>query len=92
MYSVAYLSSAAWNEAFWKREDFDKLLIAARAELDHAKRKQMYRDLQMMVSDDGGEVIPMFNNYIFGTRKNVKGFVRAPVITGLRLSEQVYLT
>ena len=80
----------AWNESFWKREDFDKLLREARGELDFDKRKAMYADLQRMVSEDGGEVIPMFNNFLFGSVDNLHGFVEAPVLTGLRVAEQVY--
>ncbi len=92
MMSVAYQSDAAWNESFWKRPAFDQLLKQARAQLDTAKRKQMYHDLQMMIYDDGGEVIPMFNNFLFGARDNVAGFVPAPVLTGLRCAEQLYFT
>ncbi len=69
MLSVAYQSDAAWNESFWKREAFDQLLKQARAELDTGKRKQMYHDLQLMVHEDGGEVIPMFNNFLFGAAR-----------------------
>src|SRR3546814_41237 len=43
MLSVAYKSDAAWNDSYWKREDFDEILIAARGELDTAKRKQIDR-------------------------------------------------
>ena len=92
MLSVAYQSDAAWNESFWKRDAFDELLIAARGELDFERRKQMYHDLQLMIHEDGGEVIPMFNNFLFGGRDNVEGFVRAPVLTGLRVAEQLYFT
>ena len=92
MLSVAYQSTAAWNETYWKRPDFDKLLIAARAELNSAKRKQMYREMELMIRDDGGAVIPMFNNFIFGQRDNVAGMVKAPVLTGLRCAEQLYFT
>ncbi len=92
MLSVAYLSDAAWNESFWYREDFDQLVRQARAELDVAKRKQMYHDLQMMVYETGGEIIPMFNNYLFGATDMLDGFVEAPVLTGLRVAEQVYFT
>jgi peptide/nickel transport system substrate-binding protein len=92
MLSVAYLSDAAWNESFWYRDDFDQLVRAARAELDFEKRKQMYHDLQVMVYEDGGEIIPMFNNYLYGAQDNVNGFVEAPVLTGLRVAEQVWFT
>jgi peptide/nickel transport system substrate-binding protein len=90
MLSVAYASTAAWNETFWKRPEFDKILVEARAELDPAKRKDMYRELQLMIHDDGGAVIPMFNNYIFGQRAEVAGLVPAPVLTGLRCAEQLH--
>jgi peptide/nickel transport system substrate-binding protein len=90
MLSVAYESGAAWNETFWKRPEFDRILVAARAELDPAKRKEMYRELQLMIHDDGGAIIPMFNNYIFGHRKEVAGMVESPVLPGLRAAEQLY--
>jgi peptide/nickel transport system substrate-binding protein len=91
MLSVAYKSDAAWNESFWKNAEFDKILIAARAELDEGKRKTMYHDLQTLVVDDGGEIIPMFNNFLFGSQDSINGFVEAPVLTGLRVAEQVWL-
>jgi peptide/nickel transport system substrate-binding protein len=91
MLAVAYQSDAAWNESFWKREAFDKLLKEARGELDFEKRKEMYAELQRMIFEDGGEVIPMFNNYLFGSQENLYGFVEAPVLTGLRVAEQVWL-
>jgi peptide/nickel transport system substrate-binding protein len=78
MFSLAYTSDAKWNETFWKRPAFDKLLIAARAELDFAKRVQMYRQLQLMVHEDGGSIIPMFNNFLDAGLKKVRGFVPTP--------------
>ena len=39
MYSTAYHSKADWNDTRFLRQDFDKMLLAARAELDEAKRK-----------------------------------------------------
>jgi len=93
MLSLVYKSDAAWNEAFWKRPDFDKILIAARSELDTAKRKEMYRELEFMVSDDGGELIPMFNNTLEAGSTKVKGFVQLPTLemSGLRVAEKVWL-
>jgi peptide/nickel transport system substrate-binding protein len=90
MLSVAYQSDAAWNESFWRREDFDKLLKEARGTLDFEKRKEMYAELQRMIWEDGGEVIPMYNNYLLGAQENLYGFVEAPVLTGLRVAEQVW--
>ncbi len=59
-FTEGYLSTASYNDAFWKNEKFDKLLIAARVELDEAKRREMYVEMQRMVSNEGGQVIPVF--------------------------------
>ena len=77
-YSTAYLSTADWNETRFARPDFDKLLIAARAELDAAKRKAMYRDMAMIVRDEGGAIIPVFNDWIDAVSKKVGGYVPHP--------------
>ena len=92
MLSVAYRSDAAWNETFWKRPEFDRLLDEARGELDLKRRRELYAEAQRMIWQDGGAIIPMFNNYLFGARANVDGFVAVPVLTGLRVGEQLYFT
>src|SRR4029077_1402081 len=63
--SLTYKSVSSWNDTHWKRDDFDKILIAARSELDEGKRKQkMYGDLQRMLWEEGGLLLPMFSNTI----------------------------
>ena len=62
MFTTGYAPSAAWNETHWKDEKFNSLLVAARAELDEAKRAEMYREMQMQLRDDGGVIVPMFAN------------------------------
>lgn len=88
-YSTAYLSTADWNETRFKREDFDKLVVAARAELNEDKRKAMYRDIALMVRDDGGAIIPMYNDWIDAVSDKVEGYVPYPsgeLMGGLALS------
>jgi peptide/nickel transport system substrate-binding protein len=63
MFSQVYSSGADWNEARWENERFNQLLVEARAELDPAKRREMYVEMQRIVSDDGGSVIPLFLAY-----------------------------
>ncbi|MGI9303435.1 MAG: ABC transporter substrate-binding protein [Gammaproteobacteria bacterium] len=64
MFSTAYAEGAEWNDSSWKHAEFNKLLIAARSELDEAKRGDMYVEMQRLVSDEGGVMVPLFNNYI----------------------------
>ena len=75
MYSSAYVESTEWNDTAWRGTDaanrFNELVVAARAELDQAKRAAMYRETQELIRDDGGALIPMFANYIQGLGKTV---------------------
>ncbi len=72
MFSTAYAEGASWNDTFWKHDKFNKLLVEARAELDEAKRREMYVEMQTIVSDEGGVVIPLFNNYVFAMSTKVE--------------------
>lgn len=64
MFSLVYAQGAEWNETHWTNERFNQLLLEARASLNDSLRYEMYREMQQIVSDDGGAIIPMFNNYI----------------------------
>ncbi|PWV98872.1 peptide/nickel transport system substrate-binding protein [Hoeflea marina] len=75
MYSTAYLSTADWNDTRFLRPDFDKILLEARSELDETKRKEMYRTMAMMVRDEGGLILPMFNDFVNASTTAVKGYV-----------------
>ena len=78
MYSTAYVSSADWNDTRFKRPDFDKMIVAARGELDQDKRKKMYRDMGLMMRDEGGLLVPFFNQYIDASGQGVQGWVNNP--------------
>lgn len=67
MFSSAYEEGVPWNDTQWDREDSEKfqdLLLEARAELDSAKRREMYYEMQSILNTDGGVVLPMFANYV----------------------------
>jgi peptide/nickel transport system substrate-binding protein len=72
MFSTAYAEDAAWNDSFWKHDNFNVLLKQARSELDTAKRNAMYAEMQTIVSDDGGVLIPMFANYVMAMNEKVQ--------------------
>ena len=71
MFSTAYASGAAWNDTAWEHERFNMLLVAARAEVDEAKRRGMYAEMQQIVRDEGGVIVPMFASYVFATSDKV---------------------
>ena len=64
MFSQVYSSGADWNETFFEHEKFNQLLVAGRAELDQAKRREIYVEMQQIMHDEGGAVIPMFMAYV----------------------------
>jgi peptide/nickel transport system substrate-binding protein len=78
MYSTAYLSTADWNDTKFKNAKFDELLIAARAELDQDKRKGMYSEMATILRDEGGLILPMFNDWVEARRAEVNGWTPDP--------------
>ncbi len=80
LFSLFFASTAAWNESGWKNEKFDQLLLAARAETDEAKRKQMYTDMQVMVHESSGIGIPVFISGLDAHSAKLKGLT--PMGTG----------
>jgi peptide/nickel transport system substrate-binding protein len=88
-----FKSDAQWNESRYKSDKFDQLLVAARSEVDNAKRKQMYADLQTMIRDDAGIGIPMFLASLDGHTAKLKGLTPIPVggLMGYNFAENVWL-
>lgn len=71
MFTLAYKDDAAWNESRWKNPRFNELLLQAKSELDDTKRAEMYHEMSLLMRDDGGTIIPFFNNFVFARGKNV---------------------
>ncbi len=78
MYTTAYLSTADWNDTRWKIPAFDEMLFAARAELDEAKRKEIYSNMGRLLRDEGGLICPMFNDFIDAVSNDVQGYEPDP--------------
>ncbi len=72
MFSMAFAADAGWNESFWKNDRFNKLLKEARAELNEAKRREMYGEMQKIVRNDSGVIIPMFAADLTASSKKIK--------------------
>ncbi|QYX57777.1 ABC transporter substrate-binding protein [Roseovarius sp. SCSIO 43702] len=71
MYTLAYKADAAWNETKWQNERFNELLLQAKSELDNELRKEMYTEMAQILRDDGGLLLPFFNNFVYARRDNV---------------------
>ncbi len=67
MFSTSYEAGVPWNDSQWDEKDsarFQELLVTARAELDTDKRREQYTEMQQILRDDGGVLVPMFANYV----------------------------
>ncbi len=71
MFSQVYAADAPWNDTHWKNDKFNTLLKAARAEIDEKKRADMYGEMQMILRDDGGVIVPIYANYVFARSAKV---------------------
>ncbi|GLK83802.1 ABC transporter substrate-binding protein [Ancylobacter defluvii] len=91
--SMVYASAAPWNESFWSNARFDELLVQARGELDAGKRKAMYGELQTLIHDNAGHVVPVFADFIDAYSPRVKGLMPTPswYLMGARFTERVWL-
>jgi len=80
MYSTGYVSTADWNDTRFKRPEFDKMLFTARGELDQDKRKAIYHDMAVMMRDEGGLIVPFFNQFIdAAATSKIGGFAKSPI-------------
>ncbi|TWG99522.1 peptide/nickel transport system substrate-binding protein [Mesorhizobium sp. J18] len=92
-YSTSYVSNAEWNDTRFKRPDFDELVYRARAELDKEKRKALYHQMAVMIRDEGGLILPVFNDFVNAASKQMKGFVHdiGNDISNGRIASRVWL-
>ena len=93
LFTLFFKSDSAWNESAWKNEKFDSLLVQARGETDEAKRKAMYGEMQVMVSNQGGIGLPLFASFYDAHTTKLKGLERVPTggMMGFGFSENVWL-
>ncbi|WP_099189456.1 ABC transporter substrate-binding protein [Tepidibacter mesophilus] len=77
------------NYSFYKNEEVDKLLKQARQATDREFRKNIYRNLQEIISEDTPAIPLVHTMPIMGVSKKVKGYT--PHLTGEETLEDVHL-
>ncbi len=92
IFDLFYRSTSSTNEAHWKEPKLDQLLDSARAEGDFDKRKAIYGDMQTLVHESSGTVIPVFTAILDAMSKNIRGYVPNPsgMNMGFRLAESIW--
>ena len=93
LFSLLYASNAPWNESQYKSEKFDKMLIEARGLLDQAKRKQIYAEMQVMIAEEAGTIIPAYISNVDALSSKVHGLEANPLggMMGYAMAEYLWL-
>ena len=73
MLEIAYQSQAPWNESHWSDPLFDRLLAEAQAEVDDVKRRNAIWDMQAMLAERSGTLIPCFRDWLDAHNRKVGG-------------------
>ncbi|WP_181182211.1 MULTISPECIES: ABC transporter substrate-binding protein [unclassified Mesorhizobium] len=71
MFSTFNRRGGAWNPTGWDNDRFQTLLVQAKGELDQTKRAEMYREMQTMYREEGGQIVVFFTNIVDATQENV---------------------
>ncbi len=94
VYSLAYAKGAAWNDTVWENKRFNSLLLNARVEQDKVLRQEMYHEMQQLVHDDGGSIIPVFASSITARSNKVVHDSKTTsfaILDGLRVIERWWM-
>jgi len=75
IYSLELGPTSASNETHFANPQFASLLKLARGEEDEAKRRALYHDIALIVRDEGGTLLPVFNNYLNASSNRLQGYV-----------------
>jgi peptide/nickel transport system substrate-binding protein len=77
--AIQFGPGAAWNDTFWSNARMGELLAQSLAETDPAKRHAMYCEMQTLIHEGSGMVIPAFSNINDGISDNVMGMPTVPL-------------
>lgn len=78
---AAYHSSrnGGWQNAVYNNPEVDALIEAGRAEIDEAKRIEIYHEFQKKVVEDAPDIFGVLERRKLGLRDNVQGYSFTPV-------------
>ena len=77
--AIQFGPGAAWNDTFWNNDRMGELLKSSLSETDPAKRHEMYCEMQTLIHNGSGMVIPAFSNINDGIADNVMNMPTVPL-------------
>jgi peptide/nickel transport system substrate-binding protein len=88
---LAYMSDSPWSSSHFQDKELDELAVAAGKELDHAKRVEYYHQVQEILMDRGGVIVPFFQDGILAYRANVKPGIAPAALAAAEDLRRVWL-
>ena len=77
--AIQFGPGAEWNDTYWNNERMGVLLRAVLSEIDPAKRHEMMCEMQTLIHNGSGMVIPAFTNINDGIAANIMGMPTVPL-------------
>ncbi len=75
---LAYRAGVPWNESDYSNPEFDRLLTTAEGILDVDERREVMREIEKIMQEDGPIVQPVWRSVFTAHDKRVKGFKMHP--------------
>ena len=76
---LQFAPGGAWNDTFWNNERMGELLSLSLATTDPAERHALFCEMQELIHNGSGMVIPAFSNINDGIADNVMGVPKVPL-------------
>ena len=77
--AIQFGPNGNWNDTFWNNDQMGTLLTASLAETNPDKRHAMYCEMQALIHEGSGMIIPAFSNVNDGIANNIKGMPTVPL-------------
>ncbi len=77
-FSLVYKSDAPWNESRIQTPTLDALIVKGRGQANLEGREATYAEIQRIVREDAGRIVPVFRPIFMGMRSNVRGLEAHP--------------
>ena len=78
--ALAYRSGVPWNETAYNNPEFDALLTKAEGILDVDARREVMREIQILMQEDGPIAQPLWRKSFTAFDKRVKGYSPHPTL------------
>ena len=79
MLALAFAPDAPWNDTLWKDDQMGKLLKMAKAETNAEKRHNIQCEMQTLVHDKSGMIIPAHSNIVDAHSSKIKNIGNLPL-------------